>query len=548
MDRLKRIATKVDNLLKVEQEDGWIGKSRWSNKDLDPVPKEKRTWGTFSVLSYWCSDQFAPSSWSLGSSMITLGLTCREAIPLTFFGFFLCAIIIVLNGTIGVRTHCSFPVIVRASLGMWGSYPAILVRCILSLLWLAIQTYLAGNLTEQLIGSIWPSFLKIENTFPADMGITRAQFIGFILFWLVQTPLSCIPVHKIRILFLVKTAICPLGYCAIAVWGLAATGGKGPMLSGSYTPVEGTNKAIAIFSAINALAGLYSTLQVNVPDFVRFSKNDKANWWQIFFIPLTGTIPVACGIISTAAAKQLYGVEAWDTATLISLWGGSSGARAAKAFSSAMFLLSTIGVNISANSISFATDITGLFPRYLTILRATIGAGILTLAIQPWQIVNGSSSFYAFINAYPCFLAPLACIMFMDWFWLRKGKVDIRDLYRPDGPYRYTFGFNWRAYLAWICALAPNIPGLAHAVNPAKNPDVQPYTYYFSWGFAVAASCVVYPLINLAFPPTASFVDRAVYELEDVEDALPPVTYEGSTSSEGDLEKKGDSSAGVIAV
>ncbi|GAA5850077.1 hypothetical protein JCM8547_001005 [Rhodosporidiobolus lusitaniae] len=545
------VLRKIDNFLKVEQEAGWKGKGaeRWSNKDLDPVPREKRTWGPFSVLSYWCSDQFSPSAWSLGASMISLGLTCREAIPLTFFGFFLCAIIITANGIIGVRTHCSFPVLVRASLGMWGSYPAILMRCILSLLWLAIQTYLAGNQTSVLLSAIWPSFGRIKNTLPEGLGITTQTLIGFILYWIVQTPLSCIPVHKMRWLFLVKTAICPLGYMAIALWALIVTGGKGPLLSGSYQSVDGSNKAIAVFSAINALAGLYSTLQVNVADFLRFGKNDKSNWMQIIAIPLTGTIPVACGIISTAAAAQLYGVEAWDPSTLTSLWGTSSAARAAKVFASLMFLFSTLGVNISANSISFATDITGLFPRYFTILRATIFAGILCLAINPWKVVNGSSSFYNFIQAYPAFLAPLACIMIVDWFFVRKGKVDIRDLYDPEGPYKYHFGFAWRGYLAWIVALAPNIPGIAHAVDPVHNKDVQKYTYYFSWGFAVAASCIVYYGICFFFPPTFSMPHEAMYELDEADLAIPTARYEGSSSSQPDLEeKKGDSSADVIEV
>ncbi|GAA6032737.1 hypothetical protein JCM8097_000767 [Rhodosporidiobolus ruineniae] len=544
------VLRRIDNFLKVDQKGGWKGEGqeRWSNHDLDPVPPEKRTWGPWAIMSYWTSDQFAPSMWSLGSSMIAMGLTCREAIPITFFAFFLCGIIVCLNGVIGVRTHCSFPVLIRASLGMWGAAPAIIIRCILSLLWLAIQTYLAGNLTAQMIGAIWPSYLNIKNTLPEGLGITTQTLVGFILYWLVQTPVSCIKVEKMRYLFLVKSAICPIGYCAIAVWALAVTGAKGPMLSGSFNAELAPNnsKAIAVISGLNAVGGLFSTLQVNVPDILRFGKSGKSNWMQIIAIPITGTIPVACGIISTAAAQQLYNVEAWDAATLVSLWGGSSGARAAKFFASFMFLLSTLGVNISANSISFATDITGLFPRYLTILRSTIAAGILTLGINPWQIVNGSSSFYNFINAYPCFLAPIACIMFTDFFIVRRGKLHVEDLYDPNGPFWYTWGFNWRAYVAWICALAPNLPGLAHAVNPS-NPNVQPYTYYFSWGFAVVASIVMYWGICLVFPPTASFVAEARYEIDEIEKPAV-VKYEGGGSSEGDLEKKEGSSADVIAV
>lgn len=29
--------------------------------DLDPVPREKRTWGMFSIISYWCVLALMPS-------------------------------------------------------------------------------------------------------------------------------------------------------------------------------------------------------------------------------------------------------------------------------------------------------------------------------------------------------------------------------------------------------------------------------------------------------------------------------------------------------
>lgn len=45
---------RIDRICKVEQEAGWKGPGheRFSNKDLDPVPREKRTWGLLSTVSY----------------------------------------------------------------------------------------------------------------------------------------------------------------------------------------------------------------------------------------------------------------------------------------------------------------------------------------------------------------------------------------------------------------------------------------------------------------------------------------------------------------
>jgi NCS1 family nucleobase:cation symporter-1 len=63
------------------------------------------------------------------------------------------------------------------------------------------------------------------------------------------------------------------------------------------------------------------------------------------------------------------------------------------------------------------------------------------------------------------FLAPVATILATDFFIIRRGKIDVRELYNQHGIYSYSYGVNWRAFAAWICALAPNLPAFAHAIN-----------------------------------------------------------------------------------
>jgi NCS1 family nucleobase:cation symporter-1 len=162
--------------------------------------------------------------------------------------------------------------------------------------------------------------------------------------------------------------------------------------------------------------------------------------------------------------------------------------------------------------------------------------------------------------------------MFTDWYVVRRGKVDVRELYEPKGIYSYCYGFNLRAIGAWILAFAPNIPGFAHSIN-ANNPDVNPWTYsasfllpspfprrsllslttvltshrirVFSWYFSTVTAIFWYLLINFIFPPKSSFVETAVYEVYDLE-------YEGSvagpSSVEGQTDEEKDISAGVPAV
>lgn len=52
-------------------------KSKFINEDLVPSPPERRTWSAWAYLSYWWSENWNVSTWSLGSSLITLGVSIQ---------------------------------------------------------------------------------------------------------------------------------------------------------------------------------------------------------------------------------------------------------------------------------------------------------------------------------------------------------------------------------------------------------------------------------------------------------------------------------------
>lgn len=55
-------------------------------------------------------------------------------------------------------------------------------------------------------------------------------------------------------------------------------------------------------------------------------------------------------------------------------------------------------------------------------------------------------------------------------YWLVKNRaIDVPQLYDQKGIYYYTWGFNWRAVVACVVAIAPNVPGMAHALNSSVN-------------------------------------------------------------------------------
>ncbi|KAK5110508.1 hypothetical protein LTR16_005576, partial [Cryomyces antarcticus] len=176
--------------LKVDQPQSAFstGNARWTNKDLDPIPRHLRKWGIWSIVAYWISDAFNAATWEFASSILAVGLTWRESISIVAISFFIVSIVIAFNGATGVIHHAPFPVLARASWGFWGSYIAIISRAILAIFWFAIQTMNGANTVRVMLGAIWPSFLTMKNTIPADQGIATNTMVAFVLFWLAQVP------------------------------------------------------------------------------------------------------------------------------------------------------------------------------------------------------------------------------------------------------------------------------------------------------------------------------------------------------------------------
>lgn len=100
-----------------------------------------------------------------------------------------------------------------------------------------------------------------------------------------------------------------------------------------------------------------------------------------------------------------------------------------------------------------------------------------------------------------------------------KQRYRITDLYTnaPTGWYRYSHGFNIRAFIAYALGLAPNMPGFINAIvtasgKPAPVPDIASKIYAFSWFTGLGVSLVAYWLLNWFWPAKGCFINQVFHE------------------------------------
>jgi nucleobase:cation symporter-1, NCS1 family len=56
-----------------------IETSRWGNRDVYPIPHDKRVFSVYDYVAYWGTCGLSLSSWTIGSSLIGIGLTAGQA-------------------------------------------------------------------------------------------------------------------------------------------------------------------------------------------------------------------------------------------------------------------------------------------------------------------------------------------------------------------------------------------------------------------------------------------------------------------------------------
>jgi NCS1 family nucleobase:cation symporter-1 len=378
--------------------------------------------------------------------------------------------------------------------------------------------------------------------------------LSHFIFWSIQLPILLTPPHKLKWFFVFKAVVVIISSVGVVIAMTAKAGGTGDIWKQEYT-VSGATRSWLILSSLSSITGSWATMATNIPDFTRYLNRPNGVYWQVAFLPVIQILLGLFGIISTSAAKVIYGQYIWDPVALAAEWQGPGG-RAGAFFVGFTWCVAQIGTNLSANVISCANDLTSLFPKYINIRRGVILTTITAAWIMvPWKIIYSASSLLSFMSGLGIFLAPIAAILGADFWVIKKKHIDVPALYRAQGRYRYNrVGTNWRAVVAFLVSVVPNIPGMAASVNPSLTTEVggamKIYDMFYLWGFFSAF--LVYSLLSTAFPATQTlipatisgedFIDQVTIDTSEVSQHDSSITVGQARMSISNLEKRVDDS------
>jgi NCS1 family nucleobase:cation symporter-1 len=266
------------------------------------------------------------------------------------------------------------------------------------------------------------------------------------------------------------------------------------------------------------------TLVTNAPDFASRARTPSAALYpQLFAIPLTASLVCLVGILVSSSSQAIYGTAIWSPIELLGNFLNDNPSKATRFgvwFISTSFMIAQMSTNISANSVSAGCDLTALFPRFINIRRGGYIAATIGFAMCPWNLLKNSNEFTSYLSAYSVFLSSIAGVMVTEYYIIRKGHYNVKDLYNTekDSWYWYTYGINFRAYAAYIAGILINVVGFAGATGrTVPLAAIRIYDLSFFTGFGVSA--LVYWALNRVFPvvgaaDTFKEIDVSGYECE----------------------------------
>ena len=245
------------------------------------------------------------------------------------------------------------------------------------------------------------------------------------------------------------------------------------------------------------MVGFWATVSLNIPDFTRYAKSQKAQInGQAIGLPPSMTLFAFVAVVVTLATTIIYGSTEWDIVTI----AGRFENKIIVSIAMLGIIISTLATNIAANIVSPANDFSNLSPRKINFKTGGYITGIIGIIILPWKLVEDPTGYiYSWLIGYSALLGPIGGIMIADYYFIRKQQLAVDELYSHSGRYSFKNGFNTTAIIALLIGILPNIPGFllqVKAVSADATPAWINNLYHYAWFVGFFVSGIVYLLMT----------------------------------------------------
>ena len=472
--------------------------SPYCNADIAPVGAADRKWNQWDIAALWVGMSVCIPTYMLASSLIKGGMSWWQAVLTVALGNLIVLVPMLLVAHAGTRFGVPFPVLARAPFGMTGAHIPSLLRAVVACGWFGIQTWIGGAAIHQLMSAAfdgWRALPVVDLGFVGVMSL--GAWIGFGLFWLLNIVIVWRGIDSVRVLEKLGAPFLLLIGLGLLIWATIRAGGMGPMLSRPDRFADAGEFFAFFFPALTGMVGFWATLCLNIPDFTRYAKSQRDQaLGQALGLNTTMPLFAFIGVAVTSATVVIYGEEIWDPVALL----GRFESVPVVIVSMIALAVATLTTNLAANVVAPANAFTNLAPRRISFRVGGLITGLVGVLMMPWKLIADPSGYiFTWLIGYSALLGPIAGILVLDYWVVRKKELDLASLY-GQGARAYAPGVDRRAAAALALGILPNAPGFLGTIGVLEVAPFWMQLYSYAWFVGFAVSGILYLGLVRVFP------------------------------------------------
>ncbi|MCL7749972.1 NCS1 family transporter [Halalkalibacter alkaliphilus] len=401
------------------------------SKDILPTFHKQRVVSGLGFFNIWVGMAVIIATFQIGANGID-SMSLWHLAGAILLANLLIAIVGSLSGDIGVEHGLSFAAYMRAPFGLMGVHLPAVSRGVVAAIWFGIQTYLGATA----INYIFNSLVGFDSWF--------FWYVAFASVQIINTALGIKAIDRFAVIAAPSIII-------ISVWIFSRMTGLAAEQGTNVFTYQGTAQTTTWFLVMVANMGFWSALAIDIPNITRYLKAPKneRNWFKRNinnYLPHVLALPLVQTFMGVIGAVSLLATGLWNPIEVIQ----STATGWIMIVLLLMVILAQWSTNTAANLIPASLTFVNAGAKVnLSYVTGIVLAGIVGTLFQPWAILD---QLFMFLGYYGAILSAVAGIILCDYYIIRKRRLNVKELYEPEGQFKYDKGINWAGMLSWIIA------------------------------------------------------------------------------------------------
>ena len=419
-----------------------------TNDDLAPLKNQKWTW--YNIFAFWMSDVHSVGGYVTAGSLFALGLASWQVFICLIVGIVIVQLLANLIARPSQQAGVPFPVIARSAFGVKGANVPAVIRGLIAVAWYGVQTFLASEAVLIVLLKLWPALGpwadKAQHGF---VGLSALGWLAYMILWVAQAFVFWHGMDSIRKFIDWAGPAVYVVMVALAIYLVAKAGWSNINFTLGTVKFTGLAALPTMLSAISLVVAYFSGPLLNFGDISRYGKSmeavKKGNFWGL---PVNFTFFSLLTVVCAAATVPVYGELITDPVQTV----GRIDNTFAIILGALTFATATVGINIVANFISPAFDFSHVAPQKISWRMGGMIAAIGSVLITPWNLYSNPTMIHYTLDVLGAFTGALFGILVVDYYLVKKRRVDVDELYTMSagGRYWYSNGVNPRAVWATV--------------------------------------------------------------------------------------------------